>query len=122
MILKSDGRRALLGAALGAIAASATVAAQDTTASSGPSVFDSVTPLQLTLRTDLRTLIRDRGEDRAEHDGIARITRADGGIDSATVQLRTRGIFRRRPSVCGFPPLRLSVGRRRARRSEERRA
>jgi len=115
MIRKSDVRRALLGAALGVIALRTTAAAQDTTASSGPSVFDSVTPLQLTLRTDLRSLIRDRGEDRAEHDGIARITRADGGIDSAAVQLRTRGIFRRRPSVCGFPPLRLSVGRRRAR-------
>ena len=115
MILKCDVRGALLGAILGVIAASAPTAAQDTTASSGPSVFDSVAPLQLTLRTDLRTLIRDRGDDRAEHDGIARITRADGGIDSVAVQLRTRGIFRRRPSICGFPPLRLSIGRRRAR-------
>jgi hypothetical protein len=66
----------------------------------------------MTIRTDLRTLLRDRGDDRKDHPGVARLLRADGGVDSAAIELRTRGIFRRRPSVCAFPPLRISVGRR----------
>jgi hypothetical protein len=112
MMLKCDVRRTLLGVAMAALAAAGDATAQDTTAATGSSVFGADVPLQLTLRTDLRTLIRDRGEDRKAHEGTARIARADGGIDSAAIELRTRGIFRRRPSVCGFPPLRLSIGRR----------
>jgi hypothetical protein len=80
-----------------------------------PSLFASDAPLELTIRTDLRALLRDRGEDRQDHDGIVRIARGDEGVDSAVVKLRTRGIFRRRPSVCSFPPLRLTVRPRAAR-------
>ena len=74
-----------------------------------PSVFGPDAPIDLTIRTDLRALIRDRGENRRDHDGIVRFARDDGTSDSAAVQLRTRGIFRRRPSVCSFPPLRLTI-------------
>lgn len=90
-------------------------AAQTSTATAPPSVFASDAPLDLTIRTDLRTLLRDRGEDRREHDGVARFVQADGSVDSMPVQLRTRGIFRRRPSVCSFPPLRLTIRPRAAR-------
>jgi len=87
-------------------------AAQDTSAVAPSSLFASETPLEMTIRTDLRTLLRDRGEERSDHDGFARFARQGGGFDSVAIELRTRGIFRRRPSVCPFPPLRLSIGRR----------
>ena len=89
-------------------------AAQEVAAPPPSSVFGSDAPLTMTIRTDLRALLRDRGEDRKEHAGVVRLARADGGVDSAAIQLRTRGIFRRRPSVCGFPPLRIAIGRRAA--------
>lgn len=79
------------------------------------SVFAAEAPLAVTIRTDLRTLIRDRSDNRKDHDGVMRMARPDGGVDSLPVELRTRGIFRRRSSVCTFPPLRLTVKRRGAR-------
>lgn len=92
-----------------ASAAGGVAAAQPAPALIPPSVFGSDAPLDLTIRTDLRALIRDRGENRRDHDGIVRFARGDGTSDSAAVQLRTRGFFRRRPSVCTFPPLRLTI-------------
>lgn len=108
-MLKCDVRRIVLGLAV--VSAGPVALAQDT-AAARPGVFGADTPLQMTVRTDLRALLRDRGEERADHAGIARLVRPDGGIDSASVELRTRGVFRRRPSICPFPPLRLSIGRR----------
>ena len=109
---KCTVRRFAVALALGGAAMSHPVAAQSSAADAQVSVFDSDTPLDLTIRTDLRLLLRDRGEDRREHRGIARYSRADGSADSVAIELRTRGIFRRRPSVCSFPPLRMSIGRR----------
>ena len=100
----------IVALALGAIGARVGVAvAQDSAAIAPTSLFESHAPLDLTIRTDLRALVRDRGEKRRDHDGIVRLASANGGVDSAAVQLRTRGIFRRRPSVCSFPPLRLTI-------------
>ncbi|HJR67522.1 MAG TPA: hypothetical protein VJ802_13920 [Gemmatimonadaceae bacterium] len=110
MMLKCDVRHALVGLAI--LASSRGAPAQDSAASASP-LFAADTPLQMTVHTDIRTLLRDRGEERTDHKGIARVSRADGGgVDSAAIELRTRGVFRRRPGVCPFPPLRLSIGRR----------
>lgn len=111
MISRCGVRRAAATALVATLVAGH-AAGQEGTTVSPSSVFGSDVPLTMTIRTDLRALLRDRGEDRKDHDGIARLARADGGVDSAAIELRTRGIFRRRPSVCGFPPLRISVGRR----------
>lgn len=111
MMSRCGVRRAVATAVVAALVAGH-AAGQEGTAVSPSSVFGGDAPLAMTIRTDFRALLRDRGEDRKDHDGVARLARADGGVDSAAVELRTRGIFRRRPSVCGFPPLRISVGRR----------
>jgi hypothetical protein len=113
---KSAVRRLVIALTLGGTAAVAAVAgAQSPAVSARDSVFASDTPLELTIRTDLRTLVRDRRANRREHGGIVRFARADGSADSAAVQLRTRGIFRLRPSVCSFPPLRMTIRPRAAR-------
>ena len=110
MMLKCGVRHALVGLAI--VASSRGAAAQDTTTSADRSLFAADTPLQMTVHTDIRALLRDRGEERTDHKGTARVSRTDGGVDSAAIELRTRGVFRRRPAVCPFPPLRLSISRR----------
>ena len=114
--LKSVVRCAASALAIGSLLAGRPAGSQSGPVAVPPSVFETADgTLDWTIRTDLRALIRDRGDDRREHRGTLRYPRADGGIDSVAVELRTRGIFRRRPSVCGFPPLRLTLGRRAAR-------
>jgi hypothetical protein len=112
MMPKYGVRRLMLGGALAVLGGHGVATAQDAPSATPSSLFASTVPLELTLRTDLRTLLRDRGDERENHDAVARISRPSGGVDSVAVELRTRGIFRRRPSVCAFPPLRLSIGRR----------
>ena len=71
-----------------------------------PSVlFQDQTPLVLRITTDLKALLRDRGDERKEHDGRLRYTTPNGDTGSVSVKLRTRGIFRLKK--CAFPPLRL---------------
>ena len=110
-MMRKCGVRPFIGV-LSLVIAGHPAAAQDTSRAAPSALFASEKPLEMTIRTDIRTLIRDRDEERNDHDGVARVSRADGGFDSVAVGLRTRGIFRRRPTVCPFPPLRLSVGRR----------
>ena len=71
-------------------------------------LFQSREPLVLQVKTDLRALFRDRGDERTEHDGVLRY-RSGGDTGSVDVKLRTRGIFRLKR--CAFPPLRLDLPR-----------
>ncbi|MGH7607189.1 MAG: hypothetical protein ACREME_07605 [Gemmatimonadales bacterium] len=82
------------------------VGAQD--APSQP-LFARDEPLHLTLATDLRALLRDRGEEPDEYPATLRWTTPAGDTGSVDVELRTRGIFRLKR--CAFPPLRLDVPR-----------
>jgi hypothetical protein len=69
-------------------------------------LFLEQAPLALQLETDLRTLFRDRGENRVEHRATLRFRdAADSG--SVKVDLRTRGVFRLRR--CAFPPIRIDL-------------
>jgi hypothetical protein len=72
-------------------------------------LFQVHDPLVLQLETDLRTLLRDRDEERIEYAGVLRY-RADVDTGTLDVKLRTRGIFRLKR--CAFPPLRLDLPRR----------
>jgi len=70
-------------------------------------LFATPEPLVFTLATDLRSLLRDRGADRAEHGATLRYLAAGGDTVSLDVDVRTRGIFRLKQ--CAFPPLRLDL-------------
>jgi hypothetical protein len=69
-------------------------------------LFRTTTPLALQLKTDLRALLRDRGEKRVEHGATLHFEDA-GDSGSVNVDLRTRGIFRLKR--CAFPPLRIDL-------------
>lgn len=80
--------------------------ASPATAVTAAPLFQSHAPLELQLSTDLRALLRDRGEKRVEHPGTMRFhDGADTG--SIKVDLRTRGIFRLK--LCPFPPIRIDL-------------
>jgi len=67
--------------------------------------FRSDSVLAVTIRTDLRTLYRDRDTANAQwHEGTFTLAGTAGPL-SVPVRLRTRGIFRRR--TCDVPPIRL---------------
>lgn len=71
-------------------------------------LFQTTTPLALQLETDLRGLLRDRGEKRVEHRATLRFHDSVGGdTGSVKVDLRTRGIFRLKR--CAFPPIRIDL-------------
>lgn len=96
-------RRRMLAAALAALAAVALLA-RPAAAQDAP-LFRSDSVVAVTLRTDLRALLRDRDTATAVWRAA---TLTYSGPDSAItvpLQVRTRGIFRR--ANCDVPPIRL---------------
>jgi hypothetical protein len=75
-------------------------------------LFRHDAPLVLRLEIDLRTLLRDRGDERQEYDGTLRYRTAGGDSGAIDVEVRTRGIFRLKH--CSFPPLRIDFPKTRA--------
>ncbi|HSH75823.1 MAG TPA: hypothetical protein VLA09_09080, partial [Longimicrobiales bacterium] len=73
-------------------------------------LFQSDEPLELTLRTDIEFLRRERN-DSVEVEGIVSFVDLDGSEVTRPVQVRARGNFRRRRDICNFPPLRLNFPR-----------
>ena len=67
--------------------------------------FRSLEPLPVTLRTDLRALLRDRNPDTSTWRGATLIWSDSSGERSVSLRVRTRGRFRLRE--CDFPPIRL---------------
>jgi hypothetical protein len=61
--------------------------------------------LAITLRADLRALLRDRDPDTAIWRGATLSWNDSGGTRAVPLQVRTRGLFRLRH--CRFPPIRL---------------
>ncbi len=76
-------------------------------------LFRSPLPLELRIEADFTALRGDRAEENDERP--ARLVLSGEGDDAPAfdVELRTRGHFRLQSNVCGFPPLRLDVPRRR---------
>ncbi len=70
-------------------------------------LFQSNDILKLTIKTDLKSLLRDVGDEREEHPGTVEYVH-EGDTVRLLTMLRTRGKFRRDPKNCSFPPLRLN--------------
>ena len=67
--------------------------------------FNTDSILDLTLVTDLSSLLADRGEDPSYHDARFSYTGQDGSTVQFGVKVRIRGNFRKKPESCQFPPL-----------------
>ena len=69
-------------------------------------LFQSDEMLKITIKTEMRKLLKDRQEERDYHDGV--LLYEQGGEEATVpVRLRIRGNFRRKRSTCQFPPIRL---------------
>ena len=71
-------------------------------------LFASTESLSISIEAPLKTILRDRGEQRAEHAALLKYSDPTGTTHVFNVQLRVRGNFRRQADVCKFPPLRVN--------------
>lgn len=78
------------------------------TASASYPLFDDDDPLELRLEMDLRTVLRDRGDETDYHPLTVRLTDPLSGPLVLEAKVKVRGNFRRQRSNCQFPPLRLN--------------
>lgn len=80
----------------------------DALAGQMPRLFETDELLEVTLRSDFRALVGDRGDERPTRPARLIIDGGDGhaALDMP-VGLRTRGNLRRERSVCRFPPIRV---------------
>jgi len=77
-----------------------------------PPLFEEDGVLELTIRTDLRSLVADRDStSRSRHPATVVLRAADGRADTLAARLRTRGHFRRQARICDFPPLEVDFTR-----------
>ncbi|WP_235861410.1 hypothetical protein [Pontibacter flavimaris] len=74
-------------------------------------LFLSEEVLHFTLRMDLKTVLRDVGDDRKSHEAVLVYKDADGTEVAEKLKVKVRGNRRRDPSVCNFPPLQLNFSR-----------
>lgn len=72
-------------------------------------LFSENALFEFVLETDLRSLTRDVGEERAYHPATISYVAAEGDRVSVRLDLRTRGEYRRKREHCSFPPLRLTL-------------
>lgn len=73
-------------------------------------LFRTTTPLEVTLTTDLKTLVRDRDSTKFKpHGAVFSYKETDGKTVDVPVTLQTRGHFRRQQKNCDFPPLSLEL-------------
>lgn len=71
-----------------------------------PNLFESDSLLELSITTNIKTLIKDVGEKNKYHKGRLSYQLGDS-IVSMVVDLKTRGNFRKDRSICAFPPIKI---------------
>lgn len=79
---------------------------------SAQAIFRDEAPLELTLTTNLRDLLRERDSTELRWFGAEMsYTDANGTARRVPTELRARGHFRRQARNCAFPPLFIRAGR-----------
>jgi hypothetical protein len=81
--------------------------AQDYSVGNPAKLFSSHEILQLTIKGDYKTILKDIGDDRDEHPASLEYIE-NGDTIRLDINISTRGNFRRKASNCNFPPLRLN--------------
>lgn len=75
-----------------------------------PNLFESDTLIKLSVTTDLKTLVRDVGDKNKYHRGRLSYYLGDS-IVSMSINMKTRGNFRKDRSICAFPPMRMKFNK-----------
>ena len=71
------------------------------------SLFDSDEVIELTLRSDLKSIFKDRGDDPQYHSASLHYELENKTIN-LPVKIKTRGHFRKLSGNCKYPPLKLN--------------
>ncbi|WP_299757862.1 hypothetical protein [uncultured Pontibacter sp.] len=74
-------------------------------------LFLSDEVLLFKLSMDVKAVLKDRGDERSDHQAVITYRNADGTEVQEKLKVRVRGNRRRDPSVCRFPPLQLNFSR-----------
>src|SRR5512143_4756 len=75
-------------------------------------LFQSSEPLEFTLRADFKTVQRDRDPSSTTlHPATLTVAGANGEPLTFQVQIRNRGVLRRKARTCDFPPLRIEFSK-----------
>jgi len=75
-----------------------------------PGLFDSDEILELTLRSDLKSVFKDRGDDPEYHPASLHF-QADGNEFKIPLKIKTRGHFRKIRGNCKYPPILLNFAK-----------
>jgi hypothetical protein len=89
----------------------AVVLAATATTVQAQALFRDVAPIELTLTTNLRDLLRERDSTELRWFGTMFEYREGGEVRRVPVDLRARGHFRRQARNCSFPPIALRAAR-----------
>ncbi|GAB3526591.1 hypothetical protein GCM10027443_01900 [Pontibacter brevis] len=74
-------------------------------------LFENEEVFRFKIRMDMKTVLRDRGEERGYHPAVLSYTDDEGKEVSEALKIMVRGNRRRDPTVCEFPPLMLNFSR-----------
>jgi hypothetical protein len=74
------------------------------------SLFDTEEIMELTLRGDLRTVFKDRGDDSQYYPATIQY-QDDLELMNIPLRIKTRGHFRKMPSNCRYPPILLNFAK-----------
>src|SRR5207237_8096296 len=105
--------RELLIAACALPALLAAARAQTDRVPPAPGLFGPDEPLALTLTTNLKAVMKDRGSQSPYHAAVLSYAGAEGAPVSLDIRAKTRGLFRLKPTTCQFPPLMLHFAKKR---------
>ncbi len=83
------------------------VLAQDTTGVA-ERFFTSGEILSLTLTMDMKTVLKEVGDEMQQHPAVISYLSPEGDSVAIPIKIRPRGHFRKDPINCNFPPLRLN--------------
>ena len=74
-------------------------------------IFESDDILKLTIMSDFRSILDDRGEDRSYHKAQLYYLNNKGDTVCRKIKLKTRGNFRRDPANCKYPPIKVKFSK-----------
>ena len=77
----------------------------DVAAAKTPRLFEVESPLDIEIRGEITTIIRDNKEQRGYHPAAVIYKDGSGPAVEIAVEIKTRGRFRRNPRNCNFAPL-----------------
>ncbi|WP_237144129.1 hypothetical protein [Pontibacter pamirensis] len=74
-------------------------------------LFKNEEVLQFRITMDMKTVLKDRGEERGYHPAVISYKDKGGTEVLVPFKIMVRGNRRRDPTICGFPPLMLNFSR-----------